>query len=175
LREERDNYIALTKIHLDLSNELHSRIIRTSYNNLTDNSNYSWQKIGFQSNNPSTDDRGMGIFGILQLLYFSENKERARECCQHSNMQEFAFPLAITLINFSSHAINALREGKLTNICKQLNSVIDSVNLFYQGSFNYFFDQYQQSRWNIGDYGDKIQRIYKYCKSNVNKIIKYAL
>lgn len=32
-----------------------------------------WKLLGFQGTDPATDFRGMGLLGLEQLVYFSEN------------------------------------------------------------------------------------------------------
>jgi len=35
-----------------------------------------WKRLGFQGKDPSTDFRGMGLLGLLNLVYFAENYSR---------------------------------------------------------------------------------------------------
>ena len=53
-----------------------------------------------------------------------------------------------------------------------MQSVVDCVNEFYAGSFNYFFELYKANGWTIAEYGEHIKGIMKHCRENVNKIIK---
>ena len=52
---------------------------------------------------PSTDFRGMGFFGLLQLEYFArKHTENAKRCLQESiNPLRAYFPFAATGINFT--------------------------------------------------------------------------
>jgi len=71
--------MALTKVPLDFANDVHYRIISTTSKHFSGNDKCDWRKLGFQSGNPMTDTRGMGILGILMMLYMGETyPERAQ-------------------------------------------------------------------------------------------------
>ena len=58
---------------------LHLSMLRTIYRQLTsttlDCPRYGdhWQQIGFQGTDPSTDLRGVGILGLVQVKYLQES------------------------------------------------------------------------------------------------------
>eukprot|EP01117_Protostelium_nocturnum_P013972 TRINITY_DN5270_c0_g1_i3.p1 TRINITY_DN5270_c0_g1~~TRINITY_DN5270_c0_g1_i3.p1 ORF type:complete len:623 (+),score=239.23 TRINITY_DN5270_c0_g1_i3:163-2031(+) len=64
-----------------------------------------WKKIGFQGTNPSTDFRGMGLLGLLNLLYFAENysTEVLKIVDSHRD-----YPWAASGINITNMIMNIL-------------------------------------------------------------------
>ena len=73
-----------------------------------------WTEIGFQGSDPSTDFRGMGILGLSQLVYFTENfKEESQNIFLHSNHPIQGFPFAITGINLTHLVVQLMIEGHL--------------------------------------------------------------
>lgn len=56
-----------------------------------------WSEIGFQGNDPRTDFRGMGLLGLYNLLYLSDNYPiDARKILLESNHIRRYFPFAAT-------------------------------------------------------------------------------
>ena len=61
-----------------------------------------WGELGFQGKDPSTDFRGMGLLGLIQLEYFgTKHYEKASEILLHSNHIRRFYPYAATGINFT--------------------------------------------------------------------------
>lgn len=89
-----------------------------------------WGPLGFQGQDFATDLRGVGLLGLLHLLSFlGSYPETAREFIavnverEHRFGQNGPVPIACASLNFSSTAVLALRNGKLSAICKQAKSV----------------------------------------------------
>jgi len=62
-----------------------------------------WSLLGFQGKDPSTDFRGMGYLGLVQLLYFTKRyAAEAKELLSHSQEDDHYFPFAITGINITA-------------------------------------------------------------------------
>ncbi|WKY15786.1 hypothetical protein Q1695_000905 [Nippostrongylus brasiliensis] len=56
-----------------------------------------WRTLGFQSDDPSRDFRGMGILSLDQLIYMARNEPRCmRSIVVLSNHPRIGFPLVIT-------------------------------------------------------------------------------
>lgn len=73
-----------------------------------------WQDIGFQSDDPATDFRGMGILGLDNLLYFSrEYPGTARHLLSHSQHPKYGYTLAVVGINITHMAWRLLKSGQL--------------------------------------------------------------
>lgn len=78
-------------------------------------SSESWKDIGFQGCDPSTDFRGMGFLGLLQLEHFAnKHTEKAKRCLQESvNPSRAYFPFAATGINFTFFLMELISEQRL--------------------------------------------------------------
>lgn len=81
----------LRAMSYDPNNSNHSEMLRKLWNRLHDNEMLSgmitkqWAEIGFQGEDPSTDFRGMGILGLMNLSYFADHYiEAAKQILQHS-------------------------------------------------------------------------------------------
>jgi hypothetical protein len=70
-----------------------------------------WSEIGFQGRDPSTDFRGMGIFGLMQMVSFAESRpEKARSLLLESEHPRRWFPWAVTGVNVSRFVFELLTE-----------------------------------------------------------------
>ncbi|XP_053713451.1 ELMO domain-containing protein 2 [Synchiropus splendidus] len=73
-----------------------------------------WGDIGFQGDDPKTDFRGMGLLGLMNLLFFSQNyTEEARQVLSHANHPKLGYSYAIVGINLTEMAYSLLKSGAL--------------------------------------------------------------
>lgn len=73
-----------------------------------------WPKLGFQGKNPATDFRGLGLFGLQQLCYFSGTRVlTARSIVAQCELPKTGFQLALTSLAMSSFTLALLKEGRL--------------------------------------------------------------
>ncbi|XP_061888757.1 ELMO domain-containing protein 2 [Entelurus aequoreus] len=73
-----------------------------------------WGDIGFQGDDPKTDFRGMGMLGLINLLFFSQNyTEEARMVLSHANHPKLGYSYAIVGINLTEMAYSLLKSGAL--------------------------------------------------------------
>uniref|UniRef100_A0A3B4TSY6 ELMO/CED-12 domain containing 2 n=1 Tax=Seriola dumerili TaxID=41447 RepID=A0A3B4TSY6_SERDU len=73
-----------------------------------------WGDIGFQGDDPKTDFRGMGLLGLINLVFFSENyTEEARQVLSHANHPKLGYSYAIVGINLTEMAYSLLKSGAL--------------------------------------------------------------
>ncbi|XP_016062423.1 PREDICTED: ELMO domain-containing protein 2 isoform X2 [Miniopterus natalensis] len=73
-----------------------------------------WADIGFQGDDPKTDFRGMGILGLINLVYFSENYTReAHQILSRSNHPKLGYSYAIVGINLTEMAYSLLKSEAL--------------------------------------------------------------
>ncbi|VDN55080.1 unnamed protein product [Dracunculus medinensis] len=81
LQEERLSIIALTLTKYSETNPTHWDMLISIYKLIVLDGNRSnitrygkhWESIGFQGDDPATDLRGVGIFGLCQLLFLVSN------------------------------------------------------------------------------------------------------
>eukprot|EP00752_Nemacystus_decipiens_P010117 g9018.t1 len=74
-----------------------------------------WGDIGFQNGaRPETDFRGMGLLGLVQLLFFSESRNaEARQILADSNNPKRYFPFAAAGINVTAFTKTMLEQRRL--------------------------------------------------------------
>lgn len=80
LADEQLLIIALSKVKYSDTNPIHWELLCSIYKHIVENSRAPvprygshWEKIGFQGNDPASDLRGVGIFGLCQLLFLVSN------------------------------------------------------------------------------------------------------
>ena len=75
-----------------------------------------WEDVGFQGTDPATDLRGVGLLGLLQLLFLilsSETSQLCKEIYRLSLDKRQHFPFAVMSTNVTQIALQVLREGLL--------------------------------------------------------------
>ncbi|NXY88545.1 ELMD2 protein, partial [Alcedo cyanopectus] len=82
----------LRKVPYDSNNKEHEEQLIELWNLLMPHENLKariskqWCDIGFQGDDPKTDFRGMGLLGLVNLVYFSKHyTHEARQILSHSN------------------------------------------------------------------------------------------
>lgn len=81
---------------------------------LTDRISKDWGDIGFQGDDPKTDFRGMGLLGLVNLVYFAkEHNSHALQALQHSHHPKYGYSYAIVGINLTSMAYELMNNGLL--------------------------------------------------------------
>lgn len=71
-----------------------------------------WGTLGFQGKDPATDFRGMGMFGLTQLLYFSKYFPfEAQEILKHTQDDAHFCPFAVTGINITAFICELLESS----------------------------------------------------------------
>ncbi|OON20498.1 protein, SNF2 family [Opisthorchis viverrini] len=91
-----------------------------------------WSLIGFQTDNPYTDFRGMGILSLKNMVYFSSHHTKlARSLLSASNHPQHWYPFAILAINVTEMLYVFLEKGQLKN---QFYNTADQCSLddFYK-------------------------------------------
>lgn len=92
-----------------------------------------WSEIGFQRSDPSTDFRGMGLLGLMQLVYFCECKPNvARSILTVSSDPQKYYPFAITGINITAFLLELLNG---THLHRLIFDNIEKLALENAGKF----------------------------------------
>lgn len=91
-----------------------------------------WGELGFQGRDPTTDFRGMGMLGLVQLTHFSKKFNSKAQIILRSSMHPRRFyPFAATGINITKFVLDLLEQTRLHRfLFHALDSVIvhdDSV------------------------------------------------
>ncbi|OXB74598.1 UNVERIFIED_CONTAM: hypothetical protein H355_013432, partial [Colinus virginianus] len=111
---------SLRKVTYDSENEEHEEQLIELWNLLMPHENLKgritkqWCDIGFQGDDPKTDFRGMGLLGLVNLVYFSKHyTNEARQILSRSNHPKLGYSYAIVGINLTEMAYSLLRNGAL--------------------------------------------------------------
>ena len=135
-----------------------------------------WGEIGFQGTDPATDFRGMGVFGLIQMLYFASTfNEEAKVILARGQQMSNSFPFAIQSLSMSKIVIEALREQSLNAFINRWRNVFDTVQFFYIGTFMYWFQQYERRHLTISDVGAlnlEVLKVAKHTPSRMFDIVK---
>jgi hypothetical protein len=106
-------------VKYDSSDPMHEAKLMKIWNNLMPDTKLEtritkqWQDIGFQGDDPSTDFRGMGLLGLENILYFTnEYPGTARHLLSHSQHPKYGYTLAVVAINISHMAWRLLMNGR---------------------------------------------------------------
>ncbi|NWI99418.1 ELMD2 protein, partial [Crypturellus undulatus] len=111
---------SLRKVPYDSDNKEHEEQLIELWNLLMPHESLKariskqWCDIGFQGDDPKTDFRGMGMLGLVNLVYFSKHyTEEARQILSHSNHPKLGYSYAIVGINLTEMAYSLLKSGAL--------------------------------------------------------------
>ncbi|XP_075231879.1 ELMO domain-containing protein 3-like isoform X2 [Lycorma delicatula] len=180
LKPDYDLICSISKCTFNWDDSVHWRMIQSVFKQLTGSASdcpqfgSHWQLVGFQGSDPSTDLRGVGLLGLLQLVYLSTSssiKPLAQKLYRVSNSEDQPFPLAVLSLNVTQIALNALMSGKLNKECNNRHSVLQVLNLFYTAVMNYIFTIWVNEQKTIKDSGYLLKDAEKYCCKNVRKIL----
>ncbi|CAD5221042.1 unnamed protein product [Bursaphelenchus xylophilus] len=157
--------VAVSKIKYSEGNEIHWLLLKRIYQEVmvTDDepARYGkhWEKVGFQGEDPATDLRGAGLFGLCQLFYLVTegiDKERLQRLKDFANEENNGFPLAVVGINFTFLLLNRLRKGGFDG----LNSdPLPYLNRLYRASFIEFERFWSEKKRSIADFGQILAQV----------------
>lgn len=140
----------LRKTNFDSSNEEHETKLQRLWDNLMPHEKLEgritkqWQDIGFQGDDPKTDFRGMGMLGLENLLFFSnEYKGAATHVLSHSNHPQYGYAFAIVGINLTSMAWQLLKDGDAKTYIYNTSKSLPSLRLFHQ-FYSYLFYEFDR-------------------------------
>eukprot|EP01084_Bolivina_argentea_P160975 280265_1 len=178
LNEERDAIFKMAKLKLDLANDTHNRMLQTLWMKLIDDTRQCdktgshWQQIGFQGNDPSTDIRGSGLFGVLQLIYIIENYDSIISKIYSLSVDAYQhFPLAIVSFSISGIVIRLLRSCLIYNDINAKKSVTDSINEIYVALFYEFYLQWKNKSRTIIKFDEAQKELENKTFTNWNGLI----
>lgn len=183
LREKCGRILGLIQVELDES-DLHRGVLMSVWKLLTGRREdclrlgSHWGEIGFQGIDPATDLRGMGMFGLLQLLYFSSVfNEEAKLVLARAQQPSNSFPFALQSLNISKIVVDALREQSLNPYINKWRNVFDTVSanqvqFFYIGTYMCWFQMYERKQMTAGGIGALNAEIAKEAKRRPGRMFQ---
>ncbi|XP_064507649.1 ELMO domain-containing protein 2 isoform X2 [Pseudopipra pipra] len=129
----------LRKVPYDSENEEHEEQLIELWNLLMPHENLKariskqWCDIGFQGDDPKTDFRGMGLLGLVNLVYFSKHyTNEARQILSRSNHPKLGYSYAIVGINLTEMAYSLLKNGALKSHLYNMVAGLPQMEHFHQ-------------------------------------------
>lgn len=172
LNKERDGLFKIAKLTLDHNNTTHCRMLQTLWIKLTDNRQCAktgshWQQIGFQGNDPSTDIRGSGLLGVLQLLFgMEQHHEMMAKIYLLSISEHQHFPFAVVSFTISGIVLRLLRSCLIYSDINARKSVLDSMNAIYAALFYQFYLDWKGKSRTIVHFDDAQRKLEEQAFSN---------
>lgn len=161
--DERNRIFGIALHSFDNQDSIQIRFLVTIYQKLTGSAllecgrfGNHWEDVGFQGTDPATDLRGVGILGLLQLLFLILSPETSLLCKEIYALsldQRQHFPFAVMSTNITQIALQILREGLLNKECNQAKCVLRVFNWFYSGIFFRLFKIWKENNKTIADSG----------------------
>lgn len=127
-----------------------------------------WGDIGFQGDDPKTDFRGMGLLGLINLVFFSENyTEEARQVLSHANHPKLGYSYAIVGINLTEMAYSLLKSGALKP--HFYNTVLNSPEVLHFHQL-YCYLAYEFDKFWLAEEPESIMLFNEYREKFHNKV-----
>ena len=126
----------ILQIEVKISDEQHAALLnefwtlmRPGVRRLSDE---AWGDLGFQGSNPCTDFRGMGLFGLEQLVHLAKENVAASMLVDSGHPRRY-YPFACVGINISAFIVELLRGRHLhLHLLRNLESI--STNVIEEGA-----------------------------------------
>ena len=183
LRYERNIIFAIALCKFDDGNFIHTRSLSTIYRRLTGTSLGStclrfgthWEEIGFQGSDPVDDLRGVGLLGLVQLVWLLETplvQLIALDVYQYSRQHGQQIPFCVLLLNITCMSLQALREGCLSKECNRRDQVFAVINDFTASILLSFFHTWQKKHAGPMEVGIVLQQVGNFAKKHPRFFIK---
>ncbi len=119
-----------------------------------------WKELGFQGDDPATDLRSTGVWGLLQLLFFAENcYTQLQIMLDVANDSKYSFPLAIVSLNISHWGLLLLKDGAFKACAAEINSLPRAINAWYCGAMKIFLESWKVSKATMNESGYVMQAV----------------
>lgn len=182
LNEERDAIFKIAKLRFNVDSIPHNRMLQTLWMKITDDTRQCdktgshWQQIGFQGNDPSTDIRGCGLLGVLQIIFMLEaypdiiSKVYLLSMDNHQN-----FPLVLVSFAITGIVIRLLRSCLIYNYINSCHSAMDAVNQVYASLFYQFYRNWKNKSRTILDFDAAQKELDAAAFSNFMALIRQLI
>ena len=177
LHRERDMVFAIALCHFSDNNSIHTRTLHTVYCKLTGETTCQrfgphWEDIGFQGSDPVDDLRGVGMLGLVQLVWLLENPTTllvAQEVfrCVRNNV-----PFCVLSLNITSLALATLREGGLSRECNRREQVFAVLNDFYAAVLLSFSHSWRHKKRGFMESGLVLQEVGSFARKHARYLIR---
>ncbi len=87
-----------------------------------------WKDLGFQGTDPATDFRGVGIFGLEQLVYLA-NGVHGRKIYEEAQYGPFWYSFSVVALNITNAICTLLKTNRLDKLIYSTNDASDAGGL----------------------------------------------
>jgi len=177
LTSERDSIFAIALIAYDNSDVMHSRILQSIFMILkgvhAEVSRFGphWEEIGFQGDDPATDLRGVGMFGLIQLYHLVKNhQDLATKIHKISRDERQYFPFSVVSLNFTKVVLQTMRSGVLNSKFNKRGSVLPVLNELHIGLYYELFAHWKRGHRTISDFPPLLKDLTEKCTKTPDKV-----
>lgn len=181
LHDERNLVFAIALCKYDDHNLLHARALSTIYQYLSGTTatcsrfGSHWEDIGFQGSDPTDDLRGVGMLGLLQLVWFLDTPQMtpiALDIFNYSKKGPTPLPFCVISINITCIVLQALREGYISKECNKLEQVFFVCNNLYAAIFVSFYHNWKRHHKGVMELGNILQQVGAFAKKNARFMMR---
>lgn len=176
--QERDNVFAIALIAYDNHDVMHSRVLQTIYMILqgvnVEGARFGahWEEIGFQGDDPATDLRGVGMLGLLQLLFFVRKyADLAKKIHKLSRDEKQCFPFSVVSLNFTKIILQTMRSGILNAKFNKRGHVLPYINELLVGLHVELYLHWRRGHRTIADFPPLLKELTDKCMKQPGKIV----
>ncbi|GAX78447.1 hypothetical protein CEUSTIGMA_g5887.t1, partial [Chlamydomonas eustigma] len=183
LQEEQIHILALARQPFSESEPLHAALLRSLYSAYTGRevggvTRYGshWTELGFQGQDPATDLRSCGVFGLLQLyLLYHHSRPNAMKIFRLSRSELQNFPLAVVSLNITLWTLQVVKQGKLSQEANTGGSLVDAAGHFYVGTFYTFYNLWLNGSKTMSESGYVLKEVEDLCKRRPQDMIQLSI
>jgi hypothetical protein len=178
LIQERDSIFAIALIAYDNNDAMHSKVLQNLYMTIKGvkvecpRFGPHWEEIGFQGDDPATDLRGVGMFGLLQVFYFvKKHYDLAMKIHKLSRDERQCFPFSVVSLNFTKLILQTARSGVLTSKFNKRKSVLTVMNELLVGLYYELYQHWKRGHRTISDFPPLLKELTDKCMKDPTKIL----
>ena len=177
LHRERDMVFAIALCHFSDNNTIHTRTLHTVYCKLTGETTCQrfgphWEDIGFQGSDPVDDLRGVGMLGLVQLVWLLENPNTLPVAQEVFRWIRDNVPFCVLSLNITSLALATLREGGLSRECNRREQVFAVLNDFYAAVLLSFSHSWRHKKRGFMESGLVLQEVGTFARKHARYLIR---
>eukprot|EP00026_Physarum_polycephalum_P004066 Phypoly_transcript_04083.p2 GENE.Phypoly_transcript_04083~~Phypoly_transcript_04083.p2 ORF type:complete len:303 (+),score=44.57 Phypoly_transcript_04083:189-1097(+) len=177
LIQERDSIFAIALIAYNNSDVMHHKLLQNIYFSIqgvtTEVSRLGshWEEIGFQGDDPATDLRGVGMFGLIQLFHLvKSHSELAKKLHKISRDEHQYFPFSVVSLNFTKVVLQTMRSGVLTSKFNKRGCILPVLNELHIGLYYELYVHWKRGHRTISDFPPLLKELTEKCTKAPDKV-----
>eukprot|EP00761_Pharyngomonas_kirbyi_P003994 gb/GECH01003998.1/.p1 GENE.gb/GECH01003998.1/~~gb/GECH01003998.1/.p1 ORF type:complete len:182 (+),score=23.91 gb/GECH01003998.1/:1-546(+) len=135
-----------------------------------------WETIGFQGSDPRTDLRGVGMFGILQMLAFLDASEKLFiKIYQLSQDSVQEFPFCIVSLQMTSITLKMIKQGSVTRSINKERNVLQVANKIYFALLYHFHLIWKNGSKSIQDFDNVKNNLQRVMEQKPKRMVRQTM